>query len=144
MPDAQNKKADGFGFRPPSYSRGVDPLRHFDDSLQLRATFTVRCARILGAQQARCDPQSVHLFADPQQFLFLHSQYVVRIFHWGRASPANSDWFRLLRNTVSQSRTLGKLPQVHPGLGIKSLENGADWPLPRYHQVNVPNDRDDS
>src|SRR3984893_9564241 len=30
------------------------------------------------------------------------------------------------------------------GLGIKSLENGADWPLPRYHKVNVPDDRDDS
>src|SRR6266478_753320 len=55
------------------YSRGVDPLRHFDDSLQLRVTFTVRGARILGTQQAGCDPQSVHLFADPQQFLLFHS-----------------------------------------------------------------------
>ena len=69
----QNKKADGFGFRPPSYNRGVDPLGHFDDSLQLRVTFTVRGARILGAQQARCDPQSIHLFADPDQLLLFHS-----------------------------------------------------------------------
>jgi len=30
-------------------------------------------ARILGAQQARCDPQSVHLFADPDQLLLFHS-----------------------------------------------------------------------
>src|ERR1700716_2360495 len=75
--------------------RAFRPLRHFDDSLQLRATIAVRCARILGAQQARSDPQSVHLFADSQQFLLFHSQYVVRIFHWGRASTANSDLFRL-------------------------------------------------
>src|ERR1700686_3697107 len=55
------------------YNRGVDPLRHFDDSLQLRTTFAVRCARILGTLQARCDPQSVHLFADPQQILLFPS-----------------------------------------------------------------------
>src|ERR1700730_16609453 len=30
------------------------------------------------------------------------------------------------------------------GLGIKYLEKGADWPLSRYHKVNVPNDKDDS
>jgi hypothetical protein len=54
-------------------TRGVDPLGHFDDSLQLRTTFAVRCARILGAQQAGCDPESVHLFADSQQLLLFHS-----------------------------------------------------------------------
>jgi len=69
----KNKKADGLGFRPPSYNRGVDTLGHFDDSLQLRATIAVRCARILGAQQARSDPQSIHLFADSQQLLLFHS-----------------------------------------------------------------------
>src|SRR6266446_4622598 len=117
MPDAQLTRRTVLASVRLLYSRGVDPLRHFDDSLQLRVTFTVRRARILGTQQAGCDPQSVHLFADPQQFLLFHSKYVIRVFHWGRASPTNSDLFRLLRNTVSQFRVPGKLPEVHRGWG---------------------------
>src|ERR1700693_2049028 len=113
-PSPTNKKADGFGFRPP-VQQGSRPLRHFDDSLQLRLTFALRRARILGAQQPRSDPQSIHLFADPQQLLLFHSQYVVRVFHWGRASTTNSDLFRLSRNTVSQFSAPGKLPEVHRG-----------------------------
>src|ERR1700686_5416430 len=97
------------------YNRGVDPLRHFDNSSQIRLTFALRRARILGAQQPRSDPQSIHFFADPQQLLLFHSQYVVRVFHWGRASLTNSDLVRLSRNTVSQFRAPGKLPEVHRG-----------------------------
>jgi hypothetical protein len=39
---------------------------------------------------------------------------------WGRASPTDSDLFRLSRNTVSQSGIAVKLPEVHRGRRIES------------------------
>jgi hypothetical protein len=36
--------------------RGVHGLGHFDDSRQLELTIALRCAGILGIQQARCNP----------------------------------------------------------------------------------------
>ena len=38
-------------------------------------------SRIFGLQQFRRDPQRFHFFADPDQFLFLLPDNVVRVFH---------------------------------------------------------------
>lgn len=65
-------KADGFGFRPPQTARGrVDLLRHLDESLKLGEAIGFCRTRIFGIQQASCHAQSVHLSANPQQFLLL-------------------------------------------------------------------------
>ena len=91
---------------------------------------------------AVADPQSLDLLADPQQLLFLYSQYFVRILHWGRASSTDSDLFCLSIDTVSQVCGTGKLPEVHRRAESSCATKGADWPLPGYHQVNAPHGRD--
>src|SRR4029077_3003033 len=55
--------------------------------------------------------------------------------------------FRLVSSVKKYSKPVSQpweAARSSSGLGIKSLEDGADWPLPLYHKVNAPNDRDDS
>src|SRR6266849_4234015 len=119
-----NKKADGFGFRPPRLRPGSISFTAFrrlvaasaDLGLALRSGHRLLASALRSAERpSLCGPATA-----------LAPSFVVRRtgFSLGRASPTNSDLFRLSRYTVSQFRAPGKLPEVHRGWTRDSREWG--------------------